>query len=587
MSDDHAQLEGAGGTAISTGSPAPSDRRARRRTLRRRYNRILRFAAEQIVHMWWFNIVLPMIGLRKTAMRGQDERLKRSARSFHDLAADLGGLMIKLGQFMSTRMDVLPAEVTEELAGLQDEAPAVPFEAIRALTEESFGAPLGSVYESFDPTPMAAASLGQVHRARLSEANARVAGFADVVVKVQRPGIGEVVETDLSALRTVARWLMRFTFVADRVDAPALVEEFGRISMLEIDYLNEGANADRFAAEHRDDPRIGYPEVAWEQTTRKVLTMSDVAAVKIKDLDGMRDVGIDPTKVAQELAELVFDQLFGTGFFHADPHPGNLFVAPLGAEEARAAGQNWKLVFIDFGMMGQVPPTLKSGLREAMIAVGSRDGQRLVKAMHDLDVLLPTADIGQLERLMIQLFEQFGGMGLNELRNVDPQQFIRLGRQFRGLMEAMPFQMPQDFLLLIRTVSLLSGLCQSLDPDFNIWDAVQPYASQLIREEGGGPAEQAVREAIGTLRVVAELPRRADHIISLVERGQLSVETPEIDRLLKRIERAIGRVISAIVFAGLLIGGILLHSVNAPLGIVLMAVSAIPLIHALFFGNGR
>ncbi|WP_201270082.1 ABC1 kinase family protein [Acidipropionibacterium jensenii] len=561
--------------------------RSRRRSLRRRYNRILRFAAGQILHMWWFAVVMPMLGLRKRAIRGRDERLKNAARDFHDLAADLGGLMIKLGQFMSTRMDVLPAEVTEELAGLQDEAPAVPFEDIRRLTEESFGAPLDTVYDSFDPTPLAAASLGQVHRARLSRVNAEVAGFCEVVVKVQRPGIGEVVETDLSALRTVARWLMRFDFVSERVDAPALVDEFGRISMLEIDYLHEGANAERFAEEHHDDPRVGYPRVAWEQTTRRVLTMSDVTAIKIKDLDAIRGAGVDPAAVAQQLAELTFDQLFGTGFFHADPHPGNLFIAPLDDGAAEDAGQNWRLVLIDFGMMGEVPPTLRGGLREAMIAIGSRDGQRLVKAMQDMDVLLPSADIGQLERLVVKLFEQFGGMGLNELRNVDPQQFIRLGRQFRGLMESMPFQMPQAFLLIIRTVSLLSGLCQSLDPDFNMWDAVQPYATRLIQEEGGGAAEQAVREAVSTLRVVAELPRRADHIISLVERGQLSVETPEIDRQLKRVERAIGRVISAIVFTGLLIGGALLHRINAPLGIVLMSVSAIPLLHALFFGSRR
>jgi predicted unusual protein kinase regulating ubiquinone biosynthesis (AarF/ABC1/UbiB family) len=608
VEDEHALSEGAGGAvqrvdpsahpvqdpqdrrAQDPGaprSPDPRARRARRRALRIRYYRILRFAAEQVIHMWWFNIVLPMIGLRRFSARGQDRRMQASARSFHDLAADLGGLMIKLGQFMSTRMDVLPAEVTVELAGLQDEAPAVPFEQVRRLAEESLGAPLARVYESFDPAPMAAASLGQVHRARLSPVNARVAGFRDVVVKVQRPGIGEVVETDLSALRKVAHWFMRFQFISDRVDAPGLVEEFGRISRLEIDYLNEGANADRFAEESGADPRIGYPRVAWEQTTRRVLTLSDVSAVKIKDLEGIRAAGIDPAEVARELASMIFDQLFGTGFFHADPHPGNLFVTPLDPDRAQQAGQNWELTFVDFGMMGQVPPTLKGGLREAMIAIGSRDGQRLVKAMKDVDLLLPTADIGQLERLVIELFEQFGGMGLAELRHVDPSQFIRLGRQFRELMESMPFQLPQDFLLIIRTVSLLSGLCQSLDPDFNIWDAVQPYATRLIEEEGGGPTEQAAREAVGTLRVLAELPRRADHIISLVERGQLSVETPEIDRLLKRIERAIGRAISAIVFVGLLIGGILLHPVNAPLGIVLMAVSAIPLIHALFFGNGR
>lgn len=586
MSDDHAQIERAGGEVQQADPPARSTRR-RRHALRTRYNRILRFAASQIIRLWWFDILLPRIGLGRFSQRGQEARMRASARTFHDLAADLGGLMIKLGQFMSTRMDVLPAEVTVELAGLQDEAPAVPFDDVRRLAEESLRAPLGDVYESFEATPMAAASLGQVHRARLAPDNARIAGFRDVVVKVQRPGIGEVVDTDLSALRKVARWLMRFRFIADRVDASALVEEFGRISRLEIDYLNEGANAERFAEESGEDPRIGYPRVAWEQTTRRVLTLSDVSAVKIKDLEGIRAAGIDPGQVARELASVLFDQLFGTGFFHADPHPGNLFVTPLDPDGARAAGQGWVLTFVDFGMMGQVPPTLKGGLREAMIAIGSRDGQRLVKAMKDMDVLLPTADIGQLERLVIELFEQFGGMGFNELRHVDPSRFIRLGRRFRELMEAMPFQLPQDFLLIIRTVSLLSGLCQSLDPDFNIWDAVQPYAARLIEEEGGGPTEQAAREVVGTLRVLAELPRRADHIISLVERGQLSVETPEIDRLLKRIERAIGRVISAIVFVGLLLGGILLHPVNAPLGIVLMAVSAIPLIHALFFGNGR
>lgn len=578
MSVHHAQPDRAGG-ARTVARPA--------RSLRSRYRRILRFAGWMALQLWWFQMVLPVIGLRRFSERHRTERLRATARGFHDLAADLGGLMIKLGQFMSTRMDVMPPEVTDELAGLQDEAPRVGFEEIRALAEAELGVPLSAAFESFDPEPIAAASLGQVHRARLSAQDAREAGFTDVMVKVQRPGIRDVVETDLTALRKVAGWFSRMRFVSERVDAPELVEEFGQISLAEIDYLSEGSNIEHFAEEVSEDSRVGHPRVAWERTTRQVLTMSDVTAIKIKDVEGIRAAGIDPSEVAYQVAEMLFSQLFGEGFFHADPHPGNIFITPLSDPEAERVGQSWKVTFVDFGMMGQVPPTLAAGLREAMIAIGSRDGQRLVKAMQDLDVLLPTADIGQLERLVSKLFEQFGGMGLSELRDVDPSQFIRLGRQFQELMESVPFQMPQDFLLIFRTVSLLSGLCQSLDPEFNIWDAVQPFATSLVEEEGGGPAEQAVREVAGTLRVLAQLPRRADHIITLVERGQLSVETPEIDRLLKRVERAIGRVISAIVFVGLLIGGILLEPVNAPLGIILMAVSAVPLIHALFFSNGR
>src|SRR5690606_28607610 len=202
---------------------------------RARYRRILRFAAALIAQSWWFELVLPRIGLARLADRGRTQRLTRTARRFRALAVSLGGLMINVGQFLSSRLDVLPPEITEELAGLQDEVPAAPFPEIRVLAEEELGMPLDRAYAAFGGTTVAAASLGQAHRARLEPDLAADTGFADVIVKVQRPGIEAVVDVDLAALRRVAGWLTRFRFVADHVDAPALVEEFAHTSRAAID----------------------------------------------------------------------------------------------------------------------------------------------------------------------------------------------------------------------------------------------------------------------------------------------------------------------------------------------------------------
>src|SRR5476651_541016 len=203
--------------------------------MRARYRRILRFAARYLVQAWWYELFLPRVGLSRVAARGRFARLRRIAQRFHLLAVDLGGLMIKVGQFMSSRLDVLPPEITSELEGLQDEVPPVPFPAIRALAEVELGATLERIFSFVDETPVAAASLGQVHRARLAEEDADQTGLLDVVVKIQRPGIDQVIAVDLKALRRVAGWLSRIRLVSNRVDMPALVEEFAVTSLQEID----------------------------------------------------------------------------------------------------------------------------------------------------------------------------------------------------------------------------------------------------------------------------------------------------------------------------------------------------------------
>ncbi|MBX3310898.1 MAG: AarF/ABC1/UbiB kinase family protein [Cryobacterium sp.] len=554
------------------------------RHLRARYRKILRFASRYIVQEWWFEVALPRIGLASIGRRGRASRTRRIARHFHDLAIELGGLMIKVGQFMSSRLDVLPPEITSELEGLQDEVPAADFALVRELAEADLGVALESAYTSFDPIPVAAASLGQVHRAKLSQRDADLVGFADVVVKVQRPGIDEIVKVDLAALRKVADWLNRVAFISQRVDLRALLGEFARISMQEIDYLHEGSSAERFAENFADDPRVLAPTVVWERTTRRVLTLSEVTAIKISDSDSLRAAGINPAAVAEELASAMFDQLFTHGFFHADPHPGNIFVTPTASRPNDASGVPWALTFVDFGMMGEVPDSLRGGMQRLVVAVAARDSKGLVASIREMGMLLPSAEGAPLERAMGELFDRFGGLGFAELQKVDPREFKDFADKFGKVMRTMPFQLPENLLLIIRAVSVTSGVSTALNPAFNIWTAIEPYAARLTRKQGSDTLRAFADQALATVGVLARLPKQLDDLSTLIQREQLAIRTPGLDQRVRSFERLTHRVLSAIVFAGLLLGGIFLKQTDEVFGWVLMAVSGLPLLHALFAG---
>lgn len=552
---------------------------------RARYRRILNFAAREFLKVWWYELVLPRLGMTSVAERTRGPRMQKFARRFHVLAVELGGLMIKVGQFMSSRLDVLPPEITAELEGLQDEVPAVPFADLRVVAEAELGKPLSVAYAWFDETPVAAASLGQAHRARLSEIDAADTGLENVVVKVQRPGIDEIVAVDLAALRRVARWAMRVRLVSDRVDALALVEEFAETSLEEIDYLHEAASAERFRENFADDPRVDTPEIVWERSTRRVLTLSDVTAIKINDIDALRAAGIDPSEVADVFAEVMFDQVFTHSFVHADPHPGNIFVTP--APETDAGERNFRLTFIDFGMMAEVPDNLRAGLRMLLIAVAGRDSRGLVAAAKEIGVLLPSADTNELERALAALFARFGGMGFAELSTVDPREFTAFADEFGDMVRSLPLQLPENMLLLIRAVSLTSGMCSGLNPAFNVWDAAEPYAGRLLREESGNLVQDMAQQAMATAAVTMRLPKRIDDIITRVDDGNVTFDTSRLERRLDRLEGLARRIASGVLFAAMLVGGALLVTPLPPLGITLICVSALPLLHAVFAGVGR
>ncbi len=554
--------------------------------LRARYWRIVFFFGRVTLGFIFWEIFARRIGLGGVANRNRSQRNRKTAVRFRALAIRMGGLMIKVGQFFSARLDVLPPEITTELAGLQDEVPPEHFDAIRTLAEAELAAPLATHYSWFDEEPLAAASLGQAHRARLCDADAAELGFTDVVVKVQRPYIEQVVEVDLAALRRVGGWLQRYKPVATRANVPALVEEFAATTREEVDYLAEASNAEEFDEAFAASPYVHVPKVVWELTTRRVLTLEDVTAIKLGDYDAITAAGIDRSEVARVLVDTYMQQIFEDGFFHADPHPGNLFVTPLGGVDGQG-NATWKLTFIDFGMMGHVPENLRAGLREALIAIGTQDGARLVKSFKTLDVLLPTADIKLIERASMAVFERFGGMSMGDLRELDHAELQGFGLQFQELLLNLPFQLPENLLLLGRSIAILSGMCTGLDPQFNFWASLAPYATKLVTDEGESGWQTILAEGTKLFQTAVGLPGRADRVLTQIERGELGVQTPLLNLRVRGVERAVRPIPTALVFAALLIAGAILYPAEPTLAKWLMGLSVIPGLRALMGGRGR
>jgi len=552
--------------------------------LRSRYIRILAFFAGVIARFILWEIIIRFMGLRGWVRRTRKERFRREAVRFRALAIRMGGVMIKVGQFLSSRLDVLPPEVTDELANLQDEVPAEDFEAIRALAEAELGAPLTETFASFDLEPLAAASLGQVHRAKLKpDIDAE---FRDVVVKIQRPHIASIVDVDLSALRRVGSWLMRYRPIREHADVPALLKEFSATLYEEIDYELEADNAETFYENFVDDPDVHVPRLVRALSTLRVLTLEDVYAIKITDYDEITVAGIDRGEVAERLLGTYLQQIFEDGFVHADPHPGNLFVTPLPAEEGEPV--RWQLTFVDFGMVARVPDSVRDSLRELVIAVGTRDAARVVKAYQMLDMLLPGADVKLIEQAEAQVFDRFWGMSMKEIRGISSDEIRDFAHQYRDLMLSMPFQVPQNLLYLARTVAILSGMCTGLEPDFNLWLQLSPYARKLVEEEAATGIDYWLDELGEMLQTLLALPGQTSRVLAQAEAGGLLVQSPQVSREVRSLTRSVDRLTGGIVFAALLIGGVMLvNTGNASYGGGLLGASGLTLLWVLFGNRGK
>lgn len=557
--------------------------------LRGRYLRILIFFVGVIVRFIYWELIVRKVGFRQLAKRTRTERFRREAVRFRALALRMGGVMIKVGQFLSSRLDVLPPEITDTLADLQDEVPAESFADIRHIAELELGAPLTEKFEWVDENPLAAASLGQVHRARLKVEDE--SDFINVVVKVQRPNIASIVNVDLSALKRVGGWLMRYRPVREHADVPALLREFSDTVYEEIDYQKEAGNAEVFFENFKNDKAVHVPRVVRSLSTLRVLTLEDVFAIKITDYDAITAAGIERGEVARKLLDTYLEQIFEDGFFHADPHPGNLFVTPWPPKKgSKRKSARWQLTFVDFGMVGHVPENLRTALRETVIAVGTRDAARLIKSYKSLGFLLPGADTQALEQASAAVFDRFWGMSMSELRNVRPNDVRDIGHRVRDVMVETPFQVPNDLLMLVRTVAILSGMCTGLEPNFNLWEQLSPYARKLVEQEASSALnlDNILKQLGEIVQVLIALPSQASRVLAQVEHGGLMVQTPQATREVRALGRSVDRLTGGVVFAALLVSGVmLLNGGSVQLGEGLLGAALATLLWVLFGGRGR
>lgn len=527
-----------------------------------RYRRILLFFGGIILQIILWDLLLARLpGIDDWVRDRRPQRMRRSARRFRALALEMGGVMIKLGQFLSSRVDVLPVEVTEELRGLQDEVPAEPTGRMMAVLYEELPDADGR-FARIEQTPLAAASLGQAHRAWLYAPAEPI----PVVIKIQRPDIEEIVRTDLDALKVVARWVMRYKPIRRRANVPALLDEFARTLWEELDYVLEADNVERFAELYADSERVYIPAVYRQHSTRRVIVLENVEGIKITDVAGMEAVGVNPKEVAETLLDTYFHQIFQEGFFHADPHPGNLFVrsrtdlpwavSANGDAPPQLARPFW-LTFVDFGMVGRVPDLMGENLRQVLISVLQKDGRALTQAYARLGFFLPGADLERIAEAQTAVLERIWGRNLLELTRPDPKEIQEIGEEFRDLLFEFPIQVPQDFIYLGRAIGMVSGLVSQLDEEINPWFYFEKYGAALIREQ---QAQQWTWEAAwGLVRPYLSTPGRVQRLLTMAEQGQIRVQTDrEMLKRYDKIEKRLGQLGWSIVGAAGILSATLL-----------------------------
>ena len=430
-------------------------------------------------------------------LKGPD-RARARAKEAADLIASLGPAFIKAGQALSTRPDIVPPLLLEELAQLQDQLPGFDSALAMACIEDDLGAQVLEIYEQLDAEPISAASLGQVHKGVLK-------GGQVVAVKVQRPGLREQITLDLYIVRNIAAWLNQNVGLI-RSDLVALIDELGKRVFEEMDYCNEAANAERFAALHTHNPRIAVPRIYHQATSRRVLTMEWIEGVKLTNLEAVRGIGVDPDEMVNIGVNCSLQQLLEHGFFHADPHPGNLLALSDG-----------RLAYLDFGMMSEVSRESRTGLIQAVVHLVNRNFGKLSKDFVSLGFLAEDVNLEPI----VPAFEKVFGQAIEQ--GVSRMDFKAVTDDLSGVMYRFPFRVPPYYALIIRSLVTLEGIALSVDSEFKILGAAYPYFARRLMEDPDPSLRQSLKEMLFDGDIFRW--QRLDNLIASASQGsQLDLE---------------------------------------------------------------
>ncbi|XP_059624362.1 protein ACTIVITY OF BC1 COMPLEX KINASE 8, chloroplastic [Cornus florida] len=521
------------------------------------------FVLTFIFKVWFNNQKFSYKGGMTEAKKVQ--RRKALAKWLKESILRLGPTFIKIGQQFSTRVDILAQEYVDQLSELQDQVPPFPSDTAVSIVEEELGAPLDDIFDRFDYEPIAAASLGQVHRAKLKG--------QEVVVKVQRPGLKGLFDIDLKNLRVIAEYLQKVDPKSDgaKRDWVAIYDECASVLYQEIDYTKEAANAELFASNFKDMDYVKVPSINWEYTTPQVLTMEYVPGIKINRIQALDQLGVDRQRLGRYAVESYLEQILSHGFFHADPHPGNIAVDDV---------NGGRLIFYDFGMMGSISPNIRGGLLETFYGVYEKDPDRVLQAMIQMGVLVPTGDMTAVrrtaqfflnsfeERLAAQRKERemaTAELGFKKPLSKDEriekkkQRLAAIGEDLLAIAADQPFRFPATFTFVVRAFSVLDGIGKGLDPRFDITEIAKPYALELLRFREAG-VEVILKDfrkrwdrqsrAFYNLFRQADRVEKLAEIIQRLEQGDLKlrVRTLESERAFQRVatvQKTIGSAVAA------------------------------------------
>lgn len=478
--------------------------------------------------------------------RGGVTEEKRKARRIEQAVwirntlLELGPTFIKVGQLFSTRADLFPSEYVDELAKLQDKVPAFSYEQTKAIIEQELGKTLPELFQSFDQIPIAAASLGQVHKATLHSGEI-------VAIKVQRPGLKKLFEIDLTILKTITRYFQSHPEWGRGRDWLGIYDECCRILWEEIEYLNEGRNADTFRRNFRDHNWVKVPRVYWRYTSPRVLTLEYVPGIKISHYEALEAAGLDRKLLARQGAESYLRQLLNHGFFHADPHPGNLAVSPDGS-----------LIFYDFGMMGQIRTGVREQLMKTLFGIAQKDANQVVTSLVELGAIAPTDDMGPVRRSIQYMLDHFMD------KPFENQSVSAISEDLYEIAYDQPFRFPATFTFVMRAFSTLEGVGKGLDPEFSFMEVAKPFAMEIMTNGNGSQGNTFLnelgRQAAQVSTTALGLPRRLEDTLDKLERGDLRmrVRSIETERLMRRQSNIALATIYALVASTLTLSATLL-----------------------------
>ena len=463
----------------------------------------------------------------------------------------LGPTFIKIGQSLSTRADLLPLEYVKELEQLQDRVPEFSSEEAIALVESELGKDIYALYRDFDPSPIAAASLGQVHKARLHTGE-------DVIVKVQRPGLERLFDLDVKAVRQVMRFCDRYFPGTRKYDLEAIYNEFFKILYQEIDYVQEGKNADRFGNNFKGYPQIIVPKVYWQYTTKKVLTVEYAPGIKVDDRISLEAIGVDIQKLNQIGICCYLKQLLIDGFFQADPHPGNLAVT-----------EDGRLIFYDFGMMAEVKSLDKDEMVKTFFAVLRKDTDRVLETLITIGLVEPMPDMMPVRRLIAFLLDKFID------KPIDFQAFNEIKNELYIMFEQQPFRLPAQMMFIVKSLTTLDGIARTLDPHYNFLSCAQPFVKSIAVSKGRrGAIGELAKQARGFITYKLQQPTKAEVFFKRLEQRiedgelQIRVRNIESERALKRINLALKTLIFACLTGFMLLSGAVLLVGGYPTGAI-------------------